>query len=77
MILQALKPHIFDRLDKFLGRWAGEVPVMLWGLRKTPNRSTDFTLFFMVYGVKVILPTDLNYGAPRVLAYDKAKVEKD
>ena len=50
---------------------------MLWGLRKTPNRSTDFTLFFMVYGVKVILLTDLNYGAPRVLVYDEAKAEKD
>ena len=25
----------------------------------------------MVYGSKAILPTDLNYGAPRVRAYDK------
>jgi len=29
MILQALKPRIFDRLDKFVGRWAGEVPAVL------------------------------------------------
>ena len=25
----------------------------------------------MVYGSEAILPTDLNYGAPRVRAYDK------
>jgi hypothetical protein len=30
-----------------------------------------FTPFFMVYGSEVILPTDLEYGAPRVKAFDK------
>jgi hypothetical protein len=50
---------------------------MLWGLRTTLNRSTGFTPFFMVYGAEAILPTDLDYGAARVLAYNKAKVEKD
>jgi len=25
----------------------------------------------MVYGSKAILPTDLDYGAPRIRAYDK------
>jgi hypothetical protein len=29
MILQALKPRIFNRLDKFMGRWAREVPTLL------------------------------------------------
>ena len=31
----------------------------------------------MVYGAEAVLPTDLDYGAPRVLAYDEAKVEED
>jgi hypothetical protein len=43
----------------------------------TPNRSTGFTLFFMVYDAEAVLPTDLDYGAPRVLTYDEAKAEKD
>ena len=77
MILQALKPCIFDRLNKFMGQWVGEVSAMLWGLRTTLNRSTGFTPFFMVYGTEAVLPTDLDYGAPRVLAYDEAKAEKD
>ena len=28
-------------------------------------------MFFMVYGSKAILPTDLSYGVPRVKAYNK------
>ena len=31
--------------------------------------------FFMVYGSKAILSTDLNYGAPRVRAYEKQGAE--
>jgi hypothetical protein len=30
-----------------------------------------FTPFFMVYGSKAILPTNLEYGAPRVKAFDE------
>ena len=29
MVLQGLKPHIFDRLNKYAGRWVTEVPVIL------------------------------------------------
>ena len=50
---------------------------MLWGLRMTLNRSTNFTSLFMVYVTEAILSTDLDYGAPRVLAYGEAKAEKD
>ena len=50
---------------------------MLWGLRMTLNWSTSFTSFFMVYGTEAVLSTDLDYGAPPVLAYDEAKAEED
>jgi hypothetical protein len=29
------------------------------------------TPFFMVYGSEAVLPTDLEYGAPRIKAYDE------
>ena len=32
-------------------------------------------LFFMVYGSEAILPTNLDYGAPRVKAYDEQGAE--
>ena len=37
----------------------------------TPSRATAYTPFFMVYGSEAVLLTDLDYGAPRVRAYDK------
>jgi transposase InsO family protein len=69
MILQGLKPRIFKRLDKFRARWVAELPSMLWSLRTTPCRATGFTPFFMVHGSEAILPTDIDYGSPRVRAY--------
>ena len=29
-----------------------------------------FTPFFLAYGAKAVLPSDLNHGAPRVKAFD-------
>ena len=43
---------------------------MLWSLRTTPNRSTGLTPFFLTYGSEAMLPSDLDYGAPRVKAFD-------
>ena len=37
----------------------------------TPNRSTGFTPFFLSYGAKAVLPSDLGHGAPRVKAFDR------
>jgi hypothetical protein len=41
-----------------------------------PNRSTNFTPFFMVYGAKAVLPTDLQYGFPRVRVYQSNAAEE-
>ena len=41
----------------------------------TPSQAIGYTPFFMVYGSKAILPTDLDYGAPRVRAYDEQGAE--
>jgi hypothetical protein len=71
MILQGLKPRIFDKLNKSGRKWLQELPVVVWSLRTTPSRATGFTLFFLVYGVEAILPTDLEYGSPRVRGYDE------
>jgi ribonuclease HI/transposase InsO family protein len=71
MILQGLKPRIFDQLNKFGRKWLQELPAVVWSLRTTPSRATGFTLFFLVHGAKAVLPTDLEYGSPRVRGYDE------
>ena len=70
MVLQGLKPCIFDRLNKYVRRWVTEVLVILWILRTTPNRSIGFTPFFLAYGAEAVLPSDLDHGAPIVKAFD-------
>jgi transposase InsO family protein len=70
MILQGLKPRIYNDLNKFGKRWLKELPSVVWSLRMTLSRATGFSPFFLVYGAEDILPTDLEYGSPRTKAYD-------
>jgi transposase InsO family protein len=69
MILQGLKPRIYNDLNKFDKPWMKELPSVVWSLRTTPSRATGFTPFFLVYGAKAILPMDLEYDSPRTRAY--------
>jgi hypothetical protein len=71
MILQGLKPRIFDQLNKSGRKWLQELPAVVWILRTTPSRATEFTPFFRVHGAEAVLPTDLEYGSPRVRSYDE------
>jgi transposase InsO family protein len=71
MIVQGLKPRIFDRLNKSGRKWLQELPAVMWSLRTSPSRATGFTPFFLVHGAEAVLPTDMEYGSPRVRAYDE------
>jgi hypothetical protein len=35
------------------------------------SRATGFIPFFLVYGSEAVLPTDLEYGSPRLKAYNE------
>ena len=76
MILQGLKPRIFNKLNKFGRRWLVELPSIIWSLRTTPSRAMSFTPFFLVYGAEAILPTDLEYGSPRLKAYQEQRNQR-
>ena len=70
-VLRGLKTRTFDTLQKHNRRWIDELQVVLWSLRTTPNRATGQTPFSLVYGAEVVIPMELIYGMPRVLAYDE------
>jgi hypothetical protein len=71
MILQDLKPRIFNDLNNFGRRWLAELPSVIWSLRTTLSRATGFTPSFLVYGAKAILPMSLENGSPRLQAYNE------
>ena len=39
--------------------------------KNDPNRSIGFTPFFLAYGAKAVLPSNLDHGTPRVKAFDR------
>jgi transposase InsO family protein len=51
MILQGLKPRIFDRLKPYARKWVKEWPSVLWGLRTTLSLAMDRynTLIFIKF----------------------------
>jgi hypothetical protein len=68
MILEALRKKIFDKNEKFAGKWIRELTYVVWSLRTQPSRALHGnTPFFMVYGSEAVLPADLRFGAPRLV----------
>jgi transposase InsO family protein len=76
MILEALRKKVFDKNEKFAGKWIRELPYVVWSLRTQPSRVLHRnTPFFMVYGSEAELPADLGFGAPRLVFESIAKAE--
>jgi hypothetical protein len=76
MVLQALKGCIYDDASNYATRWLAELPHVIWGLRTQAIYATGFSPFFMVYGSKAILPTDVAFGAPRIQFYEEGEAEQ-
>ena len=72
-ILKGIKPRLMVPLQRTPGCWVEELPSVIWSINTTPNRSTGYTPFFMVYGVEAVLPSDIRHDSPRVANY----VEED
>ena len=63
-------------LQRTMGCWVEELPSILWSINTTPNRSTGYMPFFMVYRAEAILPSDICHDSPRVAAYVEVDNEK-
>ena len=75
-ILRGIKPRLMVPLKRTLGCWVEELPSVLWSINTTPNISTGYTPFFMVYGAEAVLPSNIRHDSPRVAAYVEADNEK-
>ena len=54
-INKALVNGLKKRLDYMKGRWAKELPNVLWAYRTTPRRSTGETPFSLTYRAKAVM----------------------
>ncbi|XP_056695403.1 uncharacterized protein [Spinacia oleracea] len=60
-IISSLK----KRLDDKKGRWAEELPSILWANRTTPRTATGQNPFSLVYGCEAVLPPEVKLPSAR------------
>jgi IS30 family transposase len=61
MLLQGLKPRIFDRLKPYTTKWVKDLPLELCTLCTTLCHGTGHTLFSVVYGSEAMLPIKMDH----------------
>jgi hypothetical protein len=66
LVFGGIKLRLVQSLEKADKKWVEELDSVLWSLRTTPNRSTGYTPFFMVYGAEAVLPSDIAHDDPRI-----------
>jgi transposase InsO family protein len=71
LVCAGLKKRLLRPLKHAADAWVEELPSVLWSLRTTPNASIGYTPFFLLFRAEAVLPTDVHYCAPRVVAYVK------
>ena len=77
LIMSGINPSLVLSLKESNMHWVEELDSVLWGLRTTPNRTTGYTPFFMVYGAEAVLPCDIIHDSPQVRMYEKREAELD
>ncbi|XP_024028934.1 uncharacterized protein LOC112093845 [Morus notabilis] len=68
-----IKVTLKRRLDAYKGKWADELPKVLWAYRTTSRTTTGETSFSMAYGVEAILPVEVSVSTNRVTRYEEDK----
>jgi hypothetical protein len=71
MILQGLKPRIFDRFKPYAEKWVKELLSVLWALCATPSHAMGHTPFPLVYDSEAMLPTEVEHKSFRVQHFNE------
>jgi transposase InsO family protein len=75
-VLKGLKTRSFNaKLEACDKKWLDNLQSISWSIRTTATKPTGETPFFLVYGAEVVLPTDVKFGSPRVLAFNEIHQE--
>jgi transposase InsO family protein len=75
-VLKGLKMKSFNaKLEACGKKWLDNLQSILWSIRTTATKPTGETPFFFFYGAEAVLPTDVKFGSPRVLAFNEIHQE--
>jgi hypothetical protein len=75
-VLKGLKTRSFNaKLEACGKKWLDNLQYILWSIHTTATKPTGETPFFLVYGAEAVLPTDVKFGSPRVLAFNEVHQE--
>jgi transposase InsO family protein len=71
-VLKGLKTRSFNaKLEAYNKKLLDNLQSILWSIWTTATKPTGETPFFLVYGVQAVLPTDVKFRSPRVLAFNE------
>ena len=62
---KTIKHNLKTKLENLKGRWADNVPEVLWAYRTTARSTTRETLFSLAYKYESMVPIKLGAGSLR------------
>ena len=69
-INKTIKRNLKKKLKDLKGRWADELPEVLWSYRTTTRSITRETLFSLAYGYEAMVSVEIRAGSLRRDNYD-------
>ena len=67
---KVLLNELRKRLDTAKGRWAEELPEVLWAYRCTPQSTTQETPYSLTYGTEAMIPVEVREPSIRRQLFD-------
>ena len=62
---KTIKHNLKTKLKNLKGRWADNLPEVLWAYRTTARSTTGETPFLLTYGYEDMIPIELRTGSLR------------
>ena len=62
------------RLDDAKGRWAEELPHVLWTYRTSPRRSIREIPFSMTYGAEAVIPLEIGFPTLKTSLFQRIAI---
>ena len=57
--------NLKNKLEAYKGKWAKELPAVLWAYRTTPRKATGESPFSLVYGAEAVIPAEVGMPSLR------------